>query len=79
MRADFACGSLVPELVVRDNIFDVLGPNHHTLATLEAPDWTQPSDLAPDRRQARCGHGGAGETSLVLGLGLVLLVERALL
>jgi hypothetical protein len=127
MRVDFARGSLVRELVVRDNICDVLGPNHHTLAKLEAPNWTQQFAVAPDRRQAGFVVGGRGagarETgsfsalgirhipsgydhllflvrlllpgvdlvsltkiitaftiaSLVLGLGLVLFVERALL
>jgi len=43
----------VRELVVRDNICDVLGPNHHTLAKLEAPDGTQPFAFAPDNRRAR--------------------------
>ena len=56
-RVDFACGSLVRERVVRDNIDDVLGPHHHTLATLEAPDWTQQAAFAPDRRQARFALG----------------------
>jgi len=53
MRVDFASGSLVRELVVRDNISDVLGPNPHTLAKLEAPDGTQPFAFAPDSRRAR--------------------------
>ena len=52
MRVDFASGSLVRELVVRDNISDVLGPNPHTLAKLEAPDGTQPFAFAPDSRRA---------------------------
>jgi hypothetical protein len=79
-RVDFACGSLVRELGVRDNIVDVLGPNHRTLAKLEAPDWTQQSDFAPDRCRAGCGHGGGarGGTSLARGLRLVPFVERAL-
>jgi hypothetical protein len=79
MRVDFASGSLVRELVVRDNICDVLGPNHHALAKLEAPDWTQPSDFVADRGRAGGGHGGrARGTSLARGLRLVPFVERAL-
>ena len=53
MRVGFASGSLVRELVVRDNISDVLGPNPHTLAKLEAPDGTQQFAFAPDSRRAR--------------------------
>ena len=36
MYLDFACGSTVRDLVVEDNIFDVLGPDHHTLAKVDA-------------------------------------------
>ncbi len=53
VRIDFASGSLVRDLVVRDNISDVLGPNHHTLAKLEAPDGTQQFAFAPESRRAR--------------------------
>ena len=36
MHLDFACGSAVRDLVVQDDIFDVLGPDHHTLAKVDA-------------------------------------------
>jgi hypothetical protein len=32
MVVDFACATAVRELVVRDDVFDVLGADHHTLA-----------------------------------------------
>jgi hypothetical protein len=41
MRVDFACGSAVRELTVEDNIFDVLGPDHHTLGKIEGPSGIQ--------------------------------------
>jgi len=74
MLVDFACGSVVRELLVRDNIFDVLGSNHHTLAKLEAPSGTQQFAFAPDSREARFvvgdRDGGAGATRSFLGLGI---------
>ncbi len=60
MLVDFACGSLVRELVVQDNIFDVLGPDHHTLAKIEAPSGTQQFAFASDSRQARFVVGDLG-------------------
>src|SRR5262249_56972890 len=53
MLVDFACGGVVRELDVQDDIFDVLGPDHHTLAKLEAAGSTQQFAFAPDRRLAR--------------------------
>jgi HupE/UreJ protein len=74
MLVDFACGSLVRELVVRDNTFDVLGPDHHTLAKLETPGGTRQFAFTPDSRQARFAvgapGGGARETGSFLVLGI---------
>lgn len=33
---DFACAPPMRDLVIRDDIFDVLGPDHHTLAKIES-------------------------------------------
>ena len=60
---DFACGSVVRELVVQDNIFDVLGADHHTLAKVEAPSGTQQFAFAPDTRQARFVFGDDGDAA----------------
>ena len=59
---DFACVSVVRELDVQDNIFDVLGTDHHTLAKLEAPSGIQQFAFAPDARWGRfvIGDQGAG-------------------
>jgi len=74
MLVDFACGSLVRDLVVRDNIFDVLGPNHHTLAKIEVPGGTEQFAFEPSRREARFavgGRAGAGRgTGSFFGLGI---------
>src|SRR5262249_33440475 len=58
MYVDFACGGAVRELAVRDDVFDVLGPDHHTLAKLEAGDQTRQLAFAPDAREARVSLGG---------------------
>lgn len=74
LQVDFACGSAVRELVVQDNIFDVLGPDHHTLAKIEGPSGTQEFAFAPDRRQARFtvgdGDGSSGATASFFMLGV---------
>ncbi len=53
MSVDFACGSAVRDLAVQDDIFDVLGPDHHTLAKLETPSGTQQFAFAPDGARRR--------------------------
>ena len=53
MRVDFACGRGPRELTVQDDTFDVLGPDHHTLARIEAPGTTQQFAFAPETRVAR--------------------------
>jgi len=109
--------------MVRDNSFDVLGPNHDTLARLEAPSGIQQFAFTPDvssvlRALGLPAHGlllsllgfnqgvevgqglvvaaglpllfllrgtrwesraGLSSSLAILVLGLVLLVERALL
>jgi len=77
-QVDFACGSAVRELLVLDNIFDVLGPDHHTLAKVDAPSGIQQFAFAPDSRQARFvlddrgGRAGAAGSFLVLGIHHIL-------
>ena len=64
MHLDFACGSGMRDLVVVDNIFDVLGVDHHTLAKVEADGETRELAFTPDSRVARVPMGarGAGGT-----------------
>jgi hypothetical protein len=50
---DFACASTVRDLVIRDDMFDVLGPDHHTLAKVESPQGTQQLAFEPSSREAR--------------------------
>jgi hypothetical protein len=78
MLVDFACGSVVRELVVQDNIFDLLGTDHHTLAKLEAPSGTQQFAFAPDTRQARFVVSDGGDTVRSTGSFFVLGIHHIL-
>ncbi len=78
MQVDFACGAMVRNLAVRDDVFDVLGPNHHTLAKLEAPGGTQQFAFTPDRREARFVVGDRVGNARETGSFLVLGIEHIL-
>jgi hypothetical protein len=52
MSVDFACGNTVRELTVQDDIFDALGPDHHTLAKVETPAGVHQFAFEPGSRQA---------------------------
>jgi hydrogenase/urease accessory protein HupE len=49
----FACPQRVRVLSLRDNLFDTLGADHHTLATLEWPGGREQLMFQPDRPQAQ--------------------------
>jgi hypothetical protein len=78
MVVDFACATAVRELVVRDDVFDVLGADHHTLAKVEAPDGTQQFAFAPDTRQARFVIEGDHDVARSTGSFVLLGVEHIL-
>lgn len=78
MQVDFACGAAVRELAVRDDIFDVLGPGHHTLAKLEAVGDTQQFAFTPDTREARFVVGERGGSARETGSFLALGIEHIL-
>ena len=50
---DFACASDVRELSIRDDLFDVLGPDHHTLAKIESGGEIRALAFATEAREAR--------------------------
>ncbi|PYO45411.1 MAG: hypothetical protein DMD84_28660 [Candidatus Rokuibacteriota bacterium] len=78
MLVDFACGSAVGELVVHDDIFDVLGSDHHTLAKVEAPSGTQQFAFAPDTRQAGFVFGDGGDLTHSTGSFFVMGIHHIL-
>ena len=57
---DFACADPVRDLRIRDDLFDVLGADYHTLARIEAPGFSGQFAFTPETRQTRVAVGGAG-------------------
>jgi len=50
---EFTCAGVVRDLVVRDDVFDVLGADHHTLARVDVAGRTWQLAFAPETREAR--------------------------
>jgi hypothetical protein len=84
---DYACAAPVGELAVRDDLFDALGADYHTLASFErAGGGAEQFVFQPDRRETRVRIAAAGaesepiRSSLGVGLAFVGLgIEHILL
>jgi hypothetical protein len=64
---EFGCGGPVRELSVRDDLFDVLGADYHTLARIDGLGATAQFAFQPDAREARVtAEGARGVASFVL-------------
>jgi hypothetical protein len=50
---DYACTGPPRTLSLTDNVFDILGPDHHTLATVQWPEGHEQLLFEPDHRQGR--------------------------
>jgi hypothetical protein len=73
--ADFACHGAFRELVIRDDLFDALGADYHTLARIEARGTVTQFAFTPDARETRVtlGTGTSGVASFVrLGIEHIL-------
>ena len=57
---EFSCGGPVRTLLMRDDLFDVVGADHHTVARVDAKGRTWQFALAPDTREARVNLDDAG-------------------
>src|SRR5436190_570186 len=68
----------VRDLVVRDDLFDVLGADYHTLARIEAPGLTQQFAFTPETREARVTLDAPGGGSRGTGSFFLLGVEHIL-
>jgi hypothetical protein len=69
IAVDFACGSDVRALVIRDDLFDVLGSDYHTLARIDLAGRTVQFAFSPETRETRVeadAAGGRGLGSFVL-------------
>ena len=69
MLVDFACPGRLHALEIRDDIFDVLGPGHHTLAKVVWAGQTWQFAFEPSAREARFSVGGATTRDAAHGLG----------
>jgi hypothetical protein len=63
---EFACAGDARDLLIRDDLFDVLGSDYHTLARIEAPDRTVQFAFTPETRESRVTPAARGVTSFVL-------------
>ena len=67
LAVEFACGAPVRELVIRDDLFDALGADYHTLARIDGLGATAQFAFQPDARETRAtAEGGRGVASFVL-------------
>ena len=75
---DFTCGGDLREVLIRDDLFDVLGSDYHTLARIDAPGHATQFAFTPDTRETRvrldaAPAGGRGWASfLLLGVEHIL-------
>ena len=73
---DLACADAVRTLVIRDDVFDVIGADHHTVARVDAAGRTWQFALAPDTREARVSLDDGGTRGL--GSFVLLGIEHIL-
>ena len=59
---EFRCAAPPRVLLVRDDVFDALGPDHHTIGRVDAMGATVPFAFAPERRELRLTLGAAGRS-----------------
>jgi hydrogenase/urease accessory protein HupE len=57
VTVDYACAGRMQPLSLTDNLFDVLGADHHTLATVDWPGGREQLVFEPDRREAHLALG----------------------
>jgi HupE/UreJ protein len=72
LLVDFACPPGLRDLDVEDDLFDVVGPDHHTLARIEWPGGTGQFAFEPSARVAHFSVGGSPARAVgsFLGLGI---------
>ena len=74
----FACAETPRELSVRDDLPDVLGADHHTLAKIEWQGGVQQFAFQPDARETRVSVAPTAEASRGAGSFFLLGIEHIL-
>ncbi len=67
LTVEYRCPALVRRLHVRDDIFDIFGPDHHTIGRIDAAGATTPFAFAPDRRELGVTLDGEGRARGLAG------------
>jgi hydrogenase/urease accessory protein HupE len=75
VAVDFACADVVRDLAIRDDLFDFLGTDHHTLARVDSSGRTEQLAFEPSARERTVSldraAGGVG-SFLLLGVHHIL-------
>jgi len=74
----FACAQAPRELTIRDDLFDALGTDYHTLAKIEWPGGVQQFAFQPESREAHVTIAAAGESTRGVGSFFLLGIEHIL-
>jgi hypothetical protein len=74
----FACAQAPRELTIRDDLFDVLGTDYHTLAKIEWPGGLQQFAFQPESREARVTIAPTAESTRGAGSFFLLGIEHIL-
>jgi HupE / UreJ protein len=58
LTVEYACGGDATGVLIRDDLFDVLGPDYHTLARIDAAGGATQFVFSPESRETRVTPGG---------------------
>lgn len=75
---DFVCPGKIRELRIRDDLFDLAGPNLHTLARIEWPGGVQQFVFATEAREETVSIGAKSETTRSAGSSFAIGVAHIL-
>jgi hypothetical protein len=67
---ELTCGDAVGELTIRDDLFDVLGADYHTVARIDGGDYRGQFAFTPETRETRVRLGGGHGTVTFVRLGV---------
>ncbi len=72
LAVEFACPDGARDLLIRDDLFDALGADYHTLARIETPDKIVQFAFTPETRESRLTAAGGPGSFVRLGIEHIL-------
>jgi hypothetical protein len=75
---DFGCPAPVQDLLIRDDLFDVLGKDYHTLGKIEAPGRIEQFAFTPENRETHVRLAGGPGSGRGVGSFFLLGIEHIL-